>query len=304
MKKLGEIDDKYKLSRQTSKINPPETLDKNLDYQTQGLDYQTQGLDYEELIPSQEQLTNSPFTGPNLSEDAVPFPNGTDINDLGLFKKRKIIEVPLMDDDLEEVLNRTKEINYKLIEDLIEKGIEKFEFASQTVPNDIYVILFMSKGKKKWFAVLQNDNEDIFILDMNSLFIVNAIPNSNNSPSVEEGFNPKKNRDDAPRKPSIYADKTDIEINNMVTFLYKGDEKIVLVKESNDKYLEGICQEQKKYKKYLVKYIEKPSLEKIISYRAVYSSSSDEDTYASDEDPINMTYKRMNLNAIKDMYVN
>ena len=476
--------DPYKLTRQfgLNKINldyvSPETLDKNCDYQTQG-------LDYEELIPS--HLTNSP-----------------DTNDLGSFKKRKIAEVPLMDDDLEEVLNRTKEINYKLIEDLIDAGVEKFEFASQTVPNDVYEILFTSKGKKKWFAVLQNDNEDVFILDMNSLFIVNAIfDKSKPVPSVEEPsvkietksqdypggpwflnkrmkldlssvqdiirgdncksiivpgepslynaylkrdlketmienlikkelsndlnillsetegkdvfiylgddtgpeapdtrphtlikivkdyqetyglsdihqpiiegieitgndvvkvkttplpahlkclaptrytedlrlapssfgaigssvedletetyFTPKKNREikvpDAPRKKSSHEDPSNLNINDMVTFLYKGEEKRVLVKESNDKYLEGICQEQNKYKKYLVRYIERVSLEKVVSYRAVFSSSSDDDTKdlgsdtdididASEETPINMTYKRMILNAIKDMYVN
>ena len=45
-------------------------------------------MDYEELIPSHlPDLTNFPF------------------------KKRKITEVPLMDDDLEQTLNRTKEIN-------------------------------------------------------------------------------------------------------------------------------------------------------------------------------------------------
>jgi hypothetical protein len=470
--------DPYKLTRQfgLNKINldyvPPETLDKN--------------CDYEELIPS--HLT-------------------PDTNDLGSFKKRKIAEVPLMDDDLEEVLNRTKEINYKLIEDLIDVGVEKFEFASQTVPNDVYEILFISKGKKKWFAVLQNDNEDVFILDMNSLFIVNAIfDKSKPVPSVEEPsvkietnhqpksqdypggpwflnkrmkldlssiqdiirgdncksiivpgepslynaylkrdlketmienlikkelsndlnillsetegkdvliyvgddtgpeapdtrphtlikivkdyqetyglssasgpvttpqpiinrieitgndiaevkttplpahlkclaptrytedvdtedlgsstspkdwttetyFTPKKNREikvpDAPRKKSSHEDPSNLNINDMVTFLYKGEEKRVLVKESNDKYLEGICQEQNKYKKYLVRYIERVSLEKIISYRAVCSSDedtkdlgSDTDIDASEETPINMTYKRMILNAIKDMYVN
>jgi hypothetical protein len=144
-----EIDDKYKLSLQTS--NPPETLDKNYNY-----------LDYED--PSQPHLTNS------------------------LFKEI----VDLMDDDLEQSLNRTKEINYKLIEDLIDTGVKKFEFASQTVPNDIYEILFMSKGR---FAVLQNDNEDVFILDMNSLFIVTAIPTVNkelppyNKPEKVEKYN-------------------------------------------------------------------------------------------------------------------
>ncbi len=468
--KRQEDDEKYKLTRQTCKINldyvPPETLDKNLDYQTQG-------LDYEELIPSHlPDLTNSPV------------------------KKRKLTEVPLMDDDLEQTLNRTKEINYKLIEDLIDAGVDKFEFASQTVPNDVYEILFTSKGNKKWFAVLQNDNEDVFILDMNSLFIVNAIfdkskpvqstnaiPTLNTSveePSVEKGLNypggpwflnkrrkldvssvqdiirgdncksiivpgepslynaylkrdlketmienlikkelsndlnillsetegkdvfiylgddtrphtlikiigeyqetyglsdipqpiidrieitgndtvkvkttplpahlkclaptrytedletetyftPKKNREikvpDAPRKKSSHEDPSNLNINDMVTFLYKGEEKRVLVKESNDKYLEGICQEQNKYKKYLVRYIERVSLEKVVSYREtlglsreppVYSSDDDTkdlgsdtdidiDIDASEETPNNMTYKRMILNSIKDMYVN
>jgi predicted transcriptional regulator len=498
--------DPYKLTRQfgLNKINllyvPPETLDKNCDYQ---------GLDYEELSHPNLDLV-SPFSDGKQPSQEPHLTNSPDNNnDLGSFKKRKITEVPLMDDDLEQTLNRTKEINYKLIEDLIDVGVEKFEFASQTVPNDVYEILIMSKGKKKWFAVLQNDNEDVFILDMNSLFIVNAIfdksksvqstnaiPNLNTSveePSVKietksqdypggpwflnkrrkldvssvqdiirgdncksiivpgepslynaylnrdlketmienlikkelsndlnillsetEGkyvliylgddtrpytlikiigeyqetyglsgasgpvsdipqpiiesieitgndvvkvkttplpahlkclaptrytedlrlapssfgaigssvedldtetyFTPKKNREikvpDAPRKKSSHEDPSNLNINDMVTFLYKGEEKRVLVKESNDKYLEGICQEQNKYKKYLVRYIERPrvSLEKIISYRAVCSSSSDDETDididSSEETPINMTYKRMILNSIKDMYVN
>ncbi len=467
--KRQEEDEKYKLTRQTCKINldyvPPETLDKNLDCEGVLRD----GSDcYYEKISCQPlpDLTNSPFT-----------------NDLGSFKKRKITEVPLMDDDLEQTLNRTKEINYKLIEDLIDAGVEKFEFASQTVPNDVYEILFTSKGNKKWFAVLQNDNEDVFILDMNSLFIVNAIfdksksvqstnaiPNLNTSveePSVEKGLNypggpwflnkrrkldvssvqdiirgdncksiivpgepslynaylnrdlketmienlikkelsndlgillsetegkdvliylgddtrphtlikiigeyeetyglsgpvsdipepiienieitgndvvkvkttplpahlkclaptrytedvdsstetyftPKKKREvkvpNAPRKQTqqTFKDPANLNINDMVTFVYKGEEKRVLVKESNDKYLEGICQEQNKYKKYLVRYIEK-----VVSYREppVYSSSSDDDTDidAPEEPRTIMTYKRMVLNAIKDMYVN
>ena len=367
-----EIDDKYKLSRQTSKINPPETLDKNYDY----LD-----LDYEELIPSQPHLTNS------------------------LFKKREIVEVPLTeDDDLEQSLNRTKEINYKLIEDLIDTGVKKFEFSSQTVPNDIYEILFMSKGKKKWFAVLQNDNEDVFILDMNSLFIVTAIPTVNKelppynklekvekynlplcktlidkktfysysgfsseikiivglskaliadgevmynfymkkslketmiekllkdnfqndfnilSDELRKGkheiliyrdnnlvkliFNFEENANiycetyssvnvevpQAPRKKhncsttstvSTLSKKLDFEepsqedipTDRIVTFIYKGDEKRVLVKESNDKYTEGICQTDNKYKKYLTKYIEK------------VVEDSDEDISSENEEP-------------------
>lgn len=398
-------------------------------------------------------------------------------------KKRKINEVPLMDDDLEQIFNRTREESYKLVEDLVNKGIKKFEFASQTVPNNIYKILFMSKGQKKSFAVLQNDIEDVFILDMNSLFIVNAIEDSPlqtttaipNNTSVEEPFfekvmnyqekpshpNPQKldyaggpwflnkrikldvsslqdvirgddckaiivtgepalynaylNRDiketmienlikkelsndinmlldevkknpfkvlliyvgdddikphtmikidkegyeetygltrddwsfanvkcdplpahlkclaptryveedpsteekyftpkktkeikvpDAPRKKvskdDTFKDSANLNINDMVTFLYKGEEKRVLVKESNDKYLEGICQEQNTYKKYLVRYIERPriSLEKYLSDDDVSETEIEEpeETY--------IPYKRMVLNAIKDMYVN
>ena len=461
----------YKIMNEPSdkKINldyvPPETLDKNYDYQAQG-------LYYEEFVLRSPQFTK----------------------DLGSFKKRKITEVPLMDDDLEKVFNRTREESYKLIESMIDKGVEKFEFSSQTIPTDIYEILIMSKGKKKWFAVLQNDNEDVFILDMNSLFIVNAIfdksksvPSVEEEPSVEKSsvkietksqdypggpwflnkrrkldvsslqdiirgddckyiivpgepalYNAYLKRDlketmienlikkelsndlnilldevkkdpfkdfliyvgddikphtmirvdkegceetygltrddwslanvkcsplpahlkclaptryveeghsteekyftpikeikvpDAPRKKvskdDTFKDPSNLNINDMVTFLYKGDEKRVLVKESNDKYLEGICQEKNKYKKYLVRYIERPrvSLEKVVSYREtlglsreppVYSSDEDTkdlgsdtdtdiDIDASDEGPINMPYKRMVLNAIKDMYVN
>ncbi len=511
--------DPYKLTRQfgLNKINldyvSPETLDKNYDYQPQGLslDYQPQGGETQTLSEetSQEQ--------PNLT-------NSLDINDPssfnnepGSFKKRKLTEVPLMDDDLENILNRTREESYKLIERMIDEGVEKFEFSSQTVPTDVYQILIMTKGKKKSFAVLQNDNEDVFILDMNSLFIVNAIKDGSRSvqpavqkPSVEEPsvkvnypggpwflnkrrkldlpsiqdiirgddcksiivpgepalynaylkrdlketmienlikkelsndlnillsetdgkevliyvgddisldfskrthlethtqntnkphtlikivkdpnslteyyeeiygskkdvknplvfnnakfsctepiyystpdikhksytsgndtinikcnplpahlkclaptrytedelefsseetyFTPIKKREikvpDAPRKQTqqTFEDPTNLNVNDMVTFLYKGEEKRILVKESNDKYLEGICQEQNKYKKYLVRYIEK-----VVSYREppVYSSS-DDDTDTIDS-PEYMPYKRMVLNAIKDMYVN
>ncbi len=398
-------------------------------------------------------------------------------NEPGSFKKRKITEVPLMDDDLETILNRTREESYKLVESMIDKGVKKFEFCSQTVPADVYEILIMTKGKKKSFAVLQNDNEDVFILDMNSLFIVNAIKDGSRSvkpsvpkPSFEEPsvkietndkpkskdypggpwflnkrrkldvsslqdvirgddcksiivpgepalynaylkrdlketmienlikkelsndlnilldeikndsfkelliyvgddvkphtmirvdkegfeetygltmdwsfaeikcsplpahlkcltptryvdepsvlseednfteekyFTPKKTKEikvpDAPRKKvskdDTFKDPANLNIDDMVTFLYKGEEKRVLVKESNDKYLEGICQEQNKYKKYLVRYIERPR----VSLEKGYPSD-DDDTDTEVEEY--MPYKRMVLNAIKDMYVN
>lgn len=446
---ISSSTDPLALTRQFAYI-PPETIDKNL------------GQDYEILnCTSHFEKTQ------------------------GLFKKRKVVEVPLMDDDLEQVLNRTREQNYKLIEDLIDKGIEKFEITSQTVPNDVYEILIMSKGKKKWFAVLQNENEDVFILDMNSLFIVTAIPNINippcdNPEKVEKDnlplcktlidrrtfyshsvfskeintmiglskaliadgevmynfyvkkslketmiekilkdnlkndfnilsdelrkgnheiliyrdnilvkliFNFEENsniycetyssvdanvefhskpiiemvgndsitvkhlpshlkcikqtryfEDDIPQTPRKGAkagkekvvevpqaprkkrncsrspilrvlssskkldfqepsqeDEVDIPTDRIVTFIYKGDEKRVLVKEANDKYTEGICQEDKKYKKYLTRYIEK-----VIK---VEDPASDEDT--SDEESQSIpTYKNMILNAIKTCYVN
>ncbi len=407
---------------------------------------------------------------------------GQDIEiEMGQFKKRKVaeypsVEVPLMDDDLEQVLNRTREQNYKLIEDLIDKGIEKFEITSQTVPNNVYEILIMSKGKKKWFAVLQNENEDVFILDMNSLFVVSAVPPCDKPEKVENDnlplcktlidrrtfyshsvfskeintmiglskaliadgevmynfyvkkslketmiekilkdnlkndfnilsdelrkgnheiliyrdnilvkliFNFEENsniycetyssvdanvefhskpiiemvgndsvtikplpshlkclkptryfEDDipqtprkekvievpqAPRKkrncsrspvlrvlssskklhfeePSQEDTSVNIPTDRIVTFIYKGDEKKVLVKEANDKYTEGICQTDNKYKKYLTRYIGK-----VIKVE----DPLDEDTSSEDEEPQSIpTYKNMILNAIRTCYVN
>jgi hypothetical protein len=91
----------------------------------------------------------------------------------------------------------------------------------------------------------------------------------------------------APRKnpQPVYADKTGIEKDVIVTFLYKGEEKRVLVKVSNDKYLEGICQEDKKYKKYLVEYIEKLecSNEPVITERKSVRAPRKERTNSNNE---------------------
>jgi antitoxin component YwqK of YwqJK toxin-antitoxin module len=396
--------------------------------------------------------------------------------EMGQFKKRKVsecssVEVPLMDDDLEQVLNRTREENYKLIEDLIDKGIEKFEITSQSVPKDVYEILIMSKGKKKWFAVIQNENEDVFILDMNSLFAVSAVPpcdkpekvkngnlplcktlidrrtfysnsvfskeinnmialskaliadgevmynfyvkkslketmiekilkdnlkndfnilsdelrkgnheiliyrdnilvklifnfeeNSNiycetyssvdanvefHSPEMLQTTNvvseskplpsnltryfeddvpqtPKKEKvvevPQAPRKkrncsntsstvskklhfeePSQEDTSVNIPTDRIVTFIYKGDEKKVLVKEANEKYTEGICQTDNKYKKYLTRYIGK-----VIKVEDPLDEDTfSEDTSSEDEQSQSIpTYKNMILNAIRTCYVN
>ena len=47
-------------------------------------------------------------------------------------------------------------------------------------------------------------------------------------------------------------------LDEMVKFSYKGEEQTVIIKEeSNGDYFAGICQEDNKYKEYLIKYIEK-----------------------------------------------
>jgi hypothetical protein len=75
-------------------------------------------------------------------------------------KKRKIVEVPLMDDDIEMVLNRTREENYKILENLMDNEVE---ITSKEVPIDIYRIMSNSN------AVLQNRNKDVFILDLDGV---------------------------------------------------------------------------------------------------------------------------------------
>ena len=410
--------------------------------------------------------------------------------EMGKFKKRKVseypsVEVPLMDDDLEKVLNRTREQSYELLKSL---DRNEFEITSLQVPNDIYRISYMNKGKNKGYAVLVNRTEDAFILDLNSLFVVKPIVNKVNvadktpsekaetdnlplcktlidkktfysysgfsseiktmiglskalvadrevmynfymkkslketmiekvlkdnlqndfnilSDELRKGkheiliyrdnnlvkliFNFEENtniycetyssvdanvkfhskplmmemvgndtvtvkhlpshlkclkptryfEDDipqtprkgakagkekvievpqAPRKKHNFSNSStgvskkldfeeplqevedtpvDIPTERIVTFIYKGDEKRVLVKEANDKYTEGICQEDKKYKKYLTRYIEK-----VIK---VEDPSLDEDTSSEDEEPQSIpTYKNMVLNTIRTCYVN
>jgi hypothetical protein len=56
---------------------------------------------------------------------------------MGQFKKRKVseypsLEVPLMDDDLEKVFNRTKEQSYELLKSL---DRNEFDITSLQVPN-------------------------------------------------------------------------------------------------------------------------------------------------------------------------
>ena len=431
------------------------------------------------LLPSNELTRQFAYIPPETIDKNL----GQDLGiEMGKFKKRKVseypsVEVPLMDDDLEKVLNRTKEQSYELLKSL---DRNEFEITSLQVPNDIYRISYMNKGKNKGYAVLVNRTEDAFILDLNSLFVVKPIVNKVNvadkTPSekaetdnlplcktlidkktfysysgfsseiktivglskaliadgevmynfymkktlketmnekllkdnlqndftiltdelrkgkheiliyrdnnlvklifnFEENTNiycetyssvnanvefhskpimantitvkplpshlkyitiddipltPKKEKvmevPQAPRKkkyktrageetPSIpflipevlqtgddVEEGVDIPTDRIVTFIYKGDEKRVLVKEANDKYTEGICQTDNKYKKYLTRYIEKvikvedPSLDE---------DTSSEDTSSEDEEPqLNPTYKNMVLNTIKTCYVN
>jgi len=228
-------------------------------------------------------------------------------------KKRKIYEVPLMDDDLEIVFNRTREQNYELLKSL---DYNEFEITSSQVPNDIYRIPYMSKGETKGYAVLVNRTEDAFLLDLNSLFVVKPLSSHINCLTSNTRYidpqTPKKEKvvevPQAPRKKTStrssfdsskkldFEEKevafADIPTNHIVTFIYKGDEKRVLVKEANDKYAEGICQTDNKYKKYLTRYIEKVN-------KVEDASSEDEDNLSEEPQP---TYKNMILNTIK--YVN
>uniref|UniRef100_A0A6C0DMZ6 H15 domain-containing protein n=1 Tax=viral metagenome TaxID=1070528 RepID=A0A6C0DMZ6_9ZZZZ len=230
-------------------------------------------------------------------------------------KKRKIYEVPLMDDDLEIVFNRTREQNYELLKSL---DYNEFEITSSQVPNDIYRIPYMSKGETKGYAVLVNRTEDAFLLDLNSLFVVKPLSSHINCLTSNTRYidpqTPKKEKvvevPQAPRKKtstssSFYSSKkldfeekevasVDIPTGHIVTFIYKGDEKRVLVKETNDKYTEGICQTDNKYKKYLTRYIEKVN-------KVEDASSEDEDNLSEEPQP---TYKNMILNTIKTCYVN
>jgi len=238
-------------------------------------------------------------------------------------KKRKIYEVPLMDDDLEIVFNRTREQNYELLKSI---DYNEFEITSSQIPNDIYRIPYMSKGENKGYAVLVNRTEDAFLLDLNSLFVVKPLSShikySTSNTRYFDPQTPKKEKvvevPQAPCKKTSTSCSTtsfdsskklefeekeveytgvssvDIPTDRIVTFIYKGDEKRVLVKDTNDKYTEGICQTDNKYKKYLTRYIEKVN-------KVEDQSSEDEDNLS--EEP-QSTYKNMILNTIKTCYVN
>ena len=254
----------------------------------------------------------------HLTEDPLELTRGYGITRRG--KKRNSFEVPLMDDDLEMIFNRTRDQNFELLRSL---DYNEFEITSSQVPNDIYRIPYMSKGENKGYAVLVNRTEDAFILDLNSLFVVKPLSSHIKSLTSERYFEdiqqtPKKEKvievPQAPRKkhnfsnsstvskkldfeePSVDNTSVDIPTERIVTFIYKGDEKKVLVKEANDKYTEGICQTDKKYKKYLTRYIEK------VNKVEDPTDASDEDISDDDKPQLNPTY--MILNTIKTCYVN
>lgn len=93
----------------------------------------------------------------------------------GITRREKQInsfKVPLMDDDLEMILNRTRDQNFELLRSL---DYNEFEITSSQVPNDIYRIPYMSKGENKGCAVLVNRTEDAFLLDLNSHFVVKPL---------------------------------------------------------------------------------------------------------------------------------
>jgi len=257
----------------------------------------------------------------HLTEDPLELTRGYGITRRG--KNRNSFEVPLMDDDLEIVLNRTREQNYELLESL---DYNEFEITSSQVPNDIYRIPYMSNGETKGYAVLVNRTEDAFLLDLNSLFVVK--PLSSHTLTSERYFDPQTPKKEkvvevpqAPRKKTLRSSSissfdsskkldfdekkevedtavasVDIPTDHIVTFIYKGDEKRVLVKEANDKYTEGICQTDNKYKKYLTRYIEKVN--------NVEDQSSEDEDNSENKPQLNPTYKNMILNTIKTCYVN
>ncbi len=89
-------------------------------------------------------------------------------------KKRKRFVVPLLDDELVDMLNTTREQNYSLLEPYYIKK-QRVEITSHKVPKSIYTIVYMFKTEQDYFAILLTDEHDMFHLSLSELFVVKPV---------------------------------------------------------------------------------------------------------------------------------
>lgn len=133
-------------------------------------------LAIKEAIPRNLELTRQDNISPKVNDKDF-YLSGDESEGESLIKKRKRVFVPLLDDDLEDILNSTKQRNYELLEKYyITK--QKVEITSRKIPSSIYSILYMFKTEAENFAIIKNDNGDIFHMELSELFVVKPFSNT------------------------------------------------------------------------------------------------------------------------------
>jgi hypothetical protein len=111
------------------------------------------------------------YISPEANDKNQVYSSGEESDGETQFKKRKRFVVPLLDDDLEDILTATKERNYELLEQYY-KDKQRVEITSRKIPSSIYSILYMFKTEAENFAIVKNVNDDIFHMELSELFVV------------------------------------------------------------------------------------------------------------------------------------